>query len=107
MHFQITREISLTIPSSFHALLTYLKLIEEEAIASCQPSDERMLVFNATFINISVIPSDDNYSNHNISLVSFLGQFALPNNIGNISKYAFSNNKGNFPKNCVNYLFFL
>ena len=34
-------------------------------------------------------------------LVSFLGQFALPNNIGNISQYAFSNNKGNFPKNHV------
>jgi hypothetical protein len=31
-------------------------------------------------------------------LVSLLGQFALANNIGNISQYAFSNNKGNFPK---------
>jgi hypothetical protein len=45
------------------------KLIEEEAIASCQPSDKRILVFNATFNNISVIPSDDNYSNHNISVM--------------------------------------
>jgi hypothetical protein len=75
-----------------------------------------MLVFNATFNNIPAISSDDNYSNHNISVmkkdifiplvhlgveksVSFLSQFALTNNIGNFSQYAFSNNKGHFPIN--------
>ena len=45
------------------------KLIEEEAIAACQSSDERILVFSATFNNISAIPSDDNYSNHYISVM--------------------------------------